>query len=134
MTPAVLDASAAVEIALNSTRGQYLDSLLSGRHLHVPELFYSECGAALRRMQLHGDITAVEADRALTHVLSLRADRAMVLPLLPLAWPLRANLTVPDAIYVVLAQQLQAPLFTGDKRLTRAPANVLNTIEMITAP
>ncbi|MGH8906669.1 MAG: hypothetical protein ACRD0K_09165 [Egibacteraceae bacterium] len=32
------------------------------------------------------------------------------------------NVTVADALYVVLARRLGAPLVTGDRRLTRAPS------------
>jgi predicted nucleic acid-binding protein len=35
-------------------------------------------------------------------------------------WALRANLTGYDAVYVALAEALDAPLFTPDRRLARA--------------
>ena len=34
---------------------------------------------------------------------------------------LRKNLTAYDAVYVALAEMLEAPLVTRDARLTRAP-------------
>ena len=39
----------------------------------------------------------------------------------PRAWELRTNLTAYDALYVALAEQLDAPLLTADARLARAP-------------
>jgi predicted nucleic acid-binding protein len=36
------------------------------------------------------------------------------------AWDLRATLTAYDAMYVVLAQLLNATLITGDQRMSRA--------------
>lgn len=41
--------------------------------------------------------------------------------LLGRAWALRANLTVYDAVYVALAEALDARLLTCDARLARAP-------------
>jgi predicted nucleic acid-binding protein len=38
------------------------------------------------------------------------------------AWALRHNLTSYDAAYVALAEILEAPLVTLDRRLERAPA------------
>jgi len=40
--------------------------------------------------------------------------------LLARCWELRDNLTIYDAAYVALAEALQAPLLTGDRRLARA--------------
>jgi predicted nucleic acid-binding protein len=36
------------------------------------------------------------------------------------AWELRDNLTIYDVAYVALAEAIQAPLLTGDRRLARA--------------
>ena len=40
--------------------------------------------------------------------------------LLPRVWDLRHNLTAYDAAYVALAEALDAPLVTRDRRLARA--------------
>ncbi len=39
------------------------------------------------------------------------------------AWELRANLSVYDAFYVAIAEEIDAPLATIDHRLTRAPGS-----------
>jgi hypothetical protein len=44
-----------------------------------------------------------------------------VATLLPEAWSLRHNLTVADALYVVLARHLDAVLVTADRRLASSP-------------
>ena len=36
-------------------------------------------------------------------------------------WELRANVTVYDAVYVALAELLDAPLVTADRKLANAP-------------
>lgn len=40
--------------------------------------------------------------------------------LLPRVWALRHNLTAYDAVYVALAEALDAPLLTRDRRLAKA--------------
>ena len=37
------------------------------------------------------------------------------------AWELRSNATVYDAVYVALAELLDAPLVTADSKLANAP-------------
>jgi len=41
--------------------------------------------------------------------------------LLPRAWKLRENITAYDAMYVALAEALDAPIITCDAPLARAP-------------
>ena len=43
--------------------------------------------------------------------------------LLPRVWDLRNNLTAYDAMYVALAEALDAPLLTCDKRLAASPGH-----------
>ena len=43
--------------------------------------------------------------------------------LLPRAWELRNNLTAYDAVYVALAEVLDAPLLTCDPWLANAPGH-----------
>jgi predicted nucleic acid-binding protein len=43
--------------------------------------------------------------------------------LLPRVWELRHNLTAYDAVYVALAEALDAPLVTRDARLAAAPGH-----------
>ena len=54
-------------------------------------------------------------------------------PFLTRVWELRHNLTAYDALYVALAEALDAPLVTCDARLGRAPLTGV-TIEVIARP
>lgn len=118
----VLDASAAVEIALWTDAGARLAEHVSAAgDLVVPDHFFLECAAALRRLQLHRELSPSEAEAALEQVLAMRARRVDTWPLLREAWSLRHNVTVADALYVVLARRLSIPMVTGDMRLVRAP-------------
>jgi predicted nucleic acid-binding protein len=49
-------------------------------------------------------------------------------PFLGLAWSLRANVAVRDALYIALARRLGAKLVTADQRLARVPPSVLGVV------
>lgn len=87
----------------------------------VPDHFHLECASALRRMELRGELSATEARETLEQLLALRVRRIDTAPLFSQAWTLRRNVTVADALYVVIARRLDVALVTGDARLTRAP-------------
>lgn len=66
MTPVVIDASAGVELAADTVRGRALRSLLPAEAVPwVPDLFYVECGAVLRRWDLNGILTAAQVGQAI---------------------------------------------------------------------
>ena len=54
--------------------------------------------------------------------------RAQVRPLVAEAWTLKDNITMGDAVYVVLAKHLNAVLVTGDLNLVNAPGLPVQTI------
>lgn len=129
MTSIVLDASAGVELALQTATGRRLQTRLpAGATTFVPEHYFSECAAVLRRLEGGGKVDAGRADLALTRLLSAPNRRLAVKPLIRAAWRLRHNLTVGDALYVVVAEHLGAPLVTTDLRLARAPTLGISTI------
>jgi predicted nucleic acid-binding protein len=72
-------------------------------------------------MRFRGLISADRADAAIVRLLALPVTVVRSAPLLREAWMLRDNLTVADAVYVVLARHLNGPLLTGDGRLARSP-------------
>jgi predicted nucleic acid-binding protein len=122
MTAAVIDASAAVEMPLNTPAGQALrNSIPAGAEEYVPEIFYAEVSGVLRRAEINGLITSDRAAVALDELLKAPVRRALVKPLLSEAWTMRSNVTVADALYVVLARHLGATLVTADVRLSKAP-------------
>lgn len=89
--------------------------------LHVPHLADVEVTQALRRFVREGDLDALTAEEALEHLRSLDLERHPHEPLLGRVWALRDRLTVYDAVYLALAEALDAPLLTCDGRLARAP-------------
>jgi len=74
----------------------------------------------LRRWELAGRLSPDQAAAALGRLLRWRGDRYPLLPLLQDAWAFRSNLVIADALYVVLAVRLGAPLLTDDHKLANA--------------
>lgn len=120
--PSVLDASAAVEIVLNTDIGADLAQHLYGvDEFIVPDHFHLEAIGVIRRMEANRKLSSDEAQRAHELLLELRVLRVDTRPLLSEAWSMRHNLTIADALYVVVARRLGIPLVTGDVKLARAP-------------
>ena len=65
-------------------------------------------------------VRADSAGRALSDLAALEVERFSHVRLLTRVWELRDNLTVYDALYVALAETLEAPLVTLDARMALA--------------
>lgn len=94
-----------------------------GEQVHAPQLLDVEVLYVLRGLERHGRIHGQRAAEAITDFLDLRLVRHPHVHLLHRAWALRHNLTGYDAMYVSLAEGLEAPLLTRDRRLAAAPGN-----------
>ena len=94
----------------------------------MPEHYFLETAAAIRRAELKGVVTTVAAQAAVGRFETARVHRAQLLPLLPAAWTRRGHLTIGDALYVVLAEELGATLVTGDLKLAGSPGLAVGTI------
>jgi len=71
----------------------------------------------LRGLVAGGVLTASRAERALTDLRDFPARRWPANVFLERAWELRQNLTAYDAVYVALAESLDATLVTADRKL-----------------
>jgi predicted nucleic acid-binding protein len=116
----VVDASALIEALIGSAPAA--SARLSRESLlHGPHLLPLEVASALRKLVAGGRL-AEKGGRQALHKLTLLPLRLHPhVPLLPRIWELRSNLTVYDAVYVALAEELALPLVTADVRLSRAP-------------
>lgn len=81
-----------------------------------------ETANALRRLERAGELTPDQAMQAHDDLLDLGVVLAPYEGLGGRAWALRARVSVYDAAYVALAEQLEAPLVTLDRRLAAAPS------------
>lgn len=122
MTTYVLDASAGADLLLDTLSGRsILDQLESGAQWWVPEHYFVEVASVLRRAELSGLINSGKGSSALRLLAAAPLHRVQIRPLLEEAWSKRGHLTVYDALYVVLAEHLNATLVTSDLRLARSP-------------
>lgn len=129
MTDLVLDASASVDLLLDTATGRMLQPLLpTGARWWVPEHFFAEVAGALRRAELRGGVLPARAAQAMTSLSGAPLRRVQVRPLLADAWSKRANLTIADALYVVLAEHLDAAPVTTDVRLANTPTLGVATV------
>lgn len=113
----VIDAGVVVGLLTNTIDGAVID----GVELSAPHLIDSEVVHALRRMTTSGKISATTADVAFAGFRLLAIRRRPVSPLLDRMWELRHNLSGYDATYVALAEVINEPLLTTDRRLATAP-------------
>lgn len=120
----VLDASAVVELLLDTAAGRRIATLIDdpALALHAPHLLDVEVCSVLRRYVREDMIDAGEAQAAIEDLVALDIHRHSHEPLLERAWALRENITVYDAMYVTLAEALDAALVTRDAKLARAVA------------
>jgi predicted nucleic acid-binding protein len=121
----VLDASAAVEWLLRTQKGSLIEAqMFSGAHsLHAPHLLDIEVTQVLRRYVRERAVTEVRGQELLQDLADLRILRHRHTFLLRRAWQLRHHLTVYDAVYVALAEALDAPLLTCDAKIAAAPGH-----------
>ena len=119
----VVDASAAVVLLLGTALGSAVAERIfdPAESLHAPELLDLEIARVLRRYERARIIDAARAEAALRDLADLPIERYSHRLLLPRAWELRVNLTIYDAVYIALAELLDAPLLTGDGALALAP-------------
>lgn len=116
----VLDASAAVDVLVGRAPAAGLaDRLVADGDLHAPHLLDVEIAQALRRLAATGALSGDRATDALRDAALLPVRRYPHLALVERAWELRHVLGVYDGVYVALAELLEAPLVTCDRRLAR---------------
>lgn len=121
----VLDASAAIEWLLQTPAGLRIDKRLfsPSQSLHAPHLLDVEVAQVLRRYVRDRTLTEQRGQEALHDFSGLPLNRYSHDFLLPRVWDLRATLTAYDAVYVALAEVLDAPLLTSDNRIASAPGH-----------
>lgn len=119
----VLDASALLELLLETSTGHHVAGLVAdaATGLHIPHLADVEVTHALRRYVRERALDAAEAAATIRVLHALDLQRHSHEPLLDRVWELRDNMSAYDAVYVALAEALDARLLTCDGRLARAP-------------
>jgi predicted nucleic acid-binding protein len=121
----VMDASAVVELLLQTPVAASMaeEILLSPSDLHAPHLVDAEVAQVLRRLCSWEEVPESRALEALQDLRDLPLVRHSHELLLDRAWELRDNLTIYDGVYVALAELLDMPLLTRDRRIAAAPGH-----------
>ena len=112
----VVDASAMTEFLLQTPLGSRVEARLfrDGDECHGPHLLEVEVAQALRRLVRAGEVLAPRAEEAVGNLTDFALRRHSHIDFLGRAGELRDNLTAYDAMYVALAEAIDAPLVTCD--------------------
>jgi predicted nucleic acid-binding protein len=121
----VVDASALLEFLLQTALGTRVEARLfrDQDEFHVPHLVDVEVTQGLRRLVRAREVSPDRATEAITDLADLDLHRHAHLDLLNRAWKLRENVTAYDAMYLVLAEALDATIVTCDAPLAKAPGH-----------
>ena len=120
----MLDASATLDFLLHDKSNfEWVEQRLQDDgQLAAPHLLDTEVAHVLRKHVLGGKLDEGRAADALGDLDDLPLERYPAQPLLMRIWELRHNLSGYDATYVALAEALDAPLITSERRLLEIPA------------
>ena len=114
----VVDASVLVAALVDSGKeGKWAESAVIEGYPAGPELVLAEASNILRRLEQSGEISRLEANIAHGDLLRLNLELFPFAPFADRVWALRHNMTSHDAWYVALAEALDCPLATLDRKL-----------------
>jgi len=121
----VIDASAAVEVLLQTPAAGKIATRIfdPAETLHAPHLIDLEIAQVLRRYLQTKQADEQRCETALQDWLVFPIRKYAHEHLLTRVWELRDNVTAYDGVYIALADALDAPLLTRDKRLANAPGH-----------
>lgn len=118
---AVIDASVLVAATTDAGReGVWAEHVLGQGGIVAPHLVLVEATNILRRLERSKELTRLEAAAAQRDVVRLDIEFLPFEPFADRVWELRQNLTSYDAWYVAIAEAVDFPLATLDRRLARA--------------
>jgi predicted nucleic acid-binding protein len=128
----VVDTSALIRLFVpDGTLPKDFEEFLRGveRSLNIaiaPELLLAEAANVINNKQLSEELSENESDQILSDVLSLPIRLFPHRPILPRAFELARvhKLTVYDTLYLALAEEHGAVIFTADRKLLKAAAHL----------
>lgn len=129
----VVDASVVVDVVLDrpSLSGMLGEMFAEHRDdVHAPHLIDVEVTQVLRRYVLRRWLQPGRADEAIRLLIEMPMTRYPHGGLVLRAIELRRNLTAYDAVYVALAESLQAPLVTRDGGMARSASRLVEVVHI----
>ena len=118
----VIDSSADVALLCSaSDDGAWVATQCAGALLLAPSLVGYEVANVLRRLAMNGDLDSSEASMAMADFGELAIRTWPFRALAARSWELQHNFTMYNASYIALAERVDAPLVTLDRRLSNAP-------------
>jgi len=122
----VIDASVVVAYLLGEASDDERRAMLEGGH--APALVDVEVTQTLRGLVRGAKLEVASADLARDDLPQLGLHRHPDVHLLPRCWALRDVCSTYDALYVALAEVLEATLLTRDARLARAVRGLVEVV------
>ena len=127
----VVDASCLAEVLIGSLSSEEVrDRLGTDQDQAAPHVIDVEVFGVIRRAYQQGHLDGTAAAQAVEDLHDWPGERFGHRLLLARAWELRATVRGGDAMYVALAEALDAVLVTTDARLAASPGPTCN-IEVI---
>jgi len=118
----IVDASVLFEVVADTPGSEPLRARLADDPDHAaPHLIDAEVLSVIQRHHRLAALDLTAASQAVDDLRTWPGDRWPHRPLLQRAWELRDNVRGYDALYVALAEGLDATLLTLDERLASAP-------------
>jgi len=118
----IVDASVLFEVVSDTPDSEHLRHWLAADADHAaPHLVDAEVLSVIQIQHRAGALDATAATQAVDDLRDWPGERWSHRPLMARAWELRGNVRSYDALYVALAEALDATLVTRDGRLARAP-------------
>ncbi|MBI2168007.1 MAG: type II toxin-antitoxin system VapC family toxin [Actinobacteria bacterium] len=117
----IVDASCLFEVVADMPLAESVRRRLASDDLAAPHLIDVETLTVIQREHRLGRLDDTAAAQAVADLRDWPGERYVHAPFLERAWELRANVRAYDAMYVALAEALDATLVTLDRRLASAP-------------
>jgi predicted nucleic acid-binding protein len=117
----IVDASAFVELLLNTPKAAQVRSALGDRPMHAPDFMAVEVTSVIRKFERTKALSVQRCEEAIADLSDAPVRWLKVSNLSGDCWQMRNNISTYDGFYVALANELAMPLVTADLRLAAAP-------------